>query len=440
MIGVNFMAKKEKIKKTPKEKAKKAGKILLIILLVIALIAAAFAVVNAVIVKSERSFVDKVKTVSYESQLVPEADADGNYTFTADRDFKIIQLTDVHIGSGFMSGKKDTMALNAVAAMVTAEKPDLVVVTGDVAYPVPFQSGTFNNKPGAVTFAELMENLGVYWCVVFGNHDTEAYSYFSREDIGKLYSDKEKYPHCLFSMGDEAVDGVGNYIINVKTSAGKITQSLFMFDSHSYTDNDYFGIMWKYDAIHKNQIEWYKKSLEKLTAENKGETPKSLAFFHIPPLEMRDAYYEYRDAGFKDTENVKYIYGKANEPGDVVVYSSAKNNGLIDAFLESKSTQGVFFGHDHVNNISLDYKGLKLTYGYSVDYLAYSGIYKFGLQRGCTVINTKPDGSVEYHGENYYQDKYSPVQEKESVELKTEWGADSDGALNPFANDGEEQE
>ena len=35
------------------------------------------------------------------------------------------------------------MALNAVAAMVTAEKPDLVIVTGDIAYPVPFQAGTF---------------------------------------------------------------------------------------------------------------------------------------------------------------------------------------------------------------------------------------------------------------------------------------------------------
>lgn len=425
--------KKEKVKKTPKQKAKKAGKVFLIVVLVIALIAGVGAVVNSVTVKSERSFTEKIKAVSYDEQLVPELAEDGSYTFITDRDFKILQLTDVHIGSGFMSGKKDTMAINAVAAMVTAEKPDLVVVTGDVAYPVPFQSGTFNNKPGAVTFANLMERLGVYWCVVFGNHDTEAYSYFSREDIAKIYSDKKAYPHCLFQSGDEAVDGVGNYIINVKNSAGKITQSLFMFDSHSYTDGDYFGIQWKYDAIHENQISWYKESLKKLTDENNGEAPKSLAFFHIPPLEMREAYYEYRDAGFKDTENVKYVYGKAGEK-DLVVYSSAKNNGLVDAFLESKSTQGVFFGHDHVNNISLDYKGLKLTYGYSVDYLAYTGIYKFGLQRGCTIINIRPDGSFAYNGENYYQDKYESAQAKESVDLENDWGADSEGSLNPFAS------
>ena len=430
--------KKPKVKKTPKEKAKKAGKVLLIILLVIAAIVAVCAVINAVIVKSEQKFVsNSVKPVSYTEQLKPTAEGDWGYSFTTDRDFKIVQLTDVHIGSGFMSGKKDTMALNAVAAMVTAEQPDLVVVTGDVAYPVPFQSGTFNNKPGAVTFADLMEKLGVYWCVVFGNHDTEAYSYFSREDIAKIYSDKDKYPHCLFLPGDSAVDGVGNYVVNVKNSKGKITQSLFMFDSHSYTDGDYFGIQWKYDAIHKNQIDWYKNMIDRFTAENKGETPKSLAFFHIPPLEMREAYYEYRDAGFKDTADVKYIYGKAGEK-KLVVYSSAKNNGLVDAFLNSKSTQGVFFGHDHVNNISLEYKGLRMTYGYSVDYLAYSKISKYGLQRGCTIITTKPDGSCDYHGENYYQDKYAPVQKKETVDLENEYGSDGSGTVNPFAGDDEE--
>lgn len=430
--------KKEKVKKprkTAKQKLKTLGKVLLIVLAVIAIIAAVVAALNIVTVKSERNFVSgSITPVEYEEQLVPVIDDDGYYTFTTDGDFKVMQLTDIHIGGGIMSGKKDNMALNAVAAMVSAEKPDLVIVTGDVAYPVPFQSLTFNNKPSAVTFAQLMEKLGVYWCVVYGNHDTEAYSYFTREEISDaVYGDKELYPHCLFQKGPEDVDGCGNYVIKVKNSIGEITQCFFMFDSHSYTDNDYFGIMWKYDAIHENQIKWYKDTVAALTEENAGITPKSLAFFHIPPLEMREAYYEYRDNGFKDTKDVKYVYGKAGEK-NLVVYSSAKNNGLVDAFLSEKSTQGVFFGHDHINNISLDYKGLRLTYGYSIDYLAYSGIYKYGLQRGCTLITTKQDGSFDYHGENYYQDKYVSAATKETVDLENDYGADSDGAMNPFAS------
>ena len=43
---------------------------------------------------------------------------------------------------------------------------------------------------------------------------------------------------------------------------------------------------------------------------------------------------------------------------------------------------------------------------------------KYGLQRGCTIIDIKPDGSFESHLENYYQDKYSAVNEKEQVTME----------------------
>lgn len=409
------MSKKEKIKKTPKQRLKIFLKVLLCIILVIAVAVGACAIVSVVGIKSNKSFIDNsVNAVAYDNQLEPTLDDDGYFTFTTDNDFRVMQLTDVHIGAGFLSTKKDNMALNAVASMIDTEKPDLVIVTGDVAYPVPFQAGTFNNKNSAKLFADLMEKLGVYWCLAFGNHDTEAYSYFTREDIAKLYENRDNYPHCLFQSGAKEVDGVGNYVIKLKNTKGEITEAFYMFDSHSYTDNDYFGIMWKYDCVHKNQIEWYNNTLADFANENNGKTPKSLAFMHIPILEFKDAYDEYRDNGFKDTENVKYVYGRAGEHNDVV-YSGSKNNGLFDAFLNSNSTQGAFFGHDHLNNFALNYKGVQLTYGYSIDYLAYSGISKYGLQRGCTIITIKPDGSFDCQLENYYQDKYQALNPKESV-------------------------
>lgn len=408
--------KAAKPKKTAKQRFKIFLKIILIIIIVIAVLAGIVAVVNTVGIKSNSNFISTVSAVSYDNQLEPTVDENGYYTFVTDNDFNVMQLTDVHIGGGFMSVRKDNMALNAVASMISEEKPDLVVVTGDIAYPVPFQAGTFNNKNSAMLFADLMEQLGVYWCLSFGNHDTEAYSYFTREDIAKVYENKDKYPHCLFQSGDEAVDGVGNYIVNVKNTAGKITQSLVMVDSHSYLDNDALGILWNYDCIHKNQVEWLNDEIASLTAQNNGETPKSLAFFHIPLIEMRDAWDEYTKNGFKDTENVQYIYGKAGEQ-DTVVFSSELNEGFFDSLLKNGSTQGVFCGHDHLNNFSIMYKGIRLTYGYSIDYLAYSGIYKYGSQRGCTMINISPDGSFDCHQENYYQDKYQTVNEKESVTM-----------------------
>ena len=410
--------KTKKPKKTAKQKWAIFGKIVMWIVIVIAVIAAIIATMNAISVKSTNNFISTIKAVEYDNQLKPAVDEkDGYYTFTTDDDFKVVQLSDVHIGAGFMSTKKDIMAANAVEAMVRAEKPDLVVVTGDIGYPVPFQSGTLNNKNAAKIFANLMEKMGVYWCLTYGNHDTEAYSFFNRADISKIYSNKEKYPHCLFQSGPEDVDGYGNYPIKVKNSAGKITQVFFMIDSHSYTDGDYFGALWKYDCIHKNQIDWYEKNVKAFTEENGGEVPKSMMFFHIPIQEMQTAYYEYRDNGFKDTDRVKYVYGKTGESGKVV-YASDKNEGMFDKIKELGSTKGVFFGHDHTNNISFMYDGIQLGYSYTVDYLAYMGIYQYGVQRGCAVMEVHPDGTYDRTLENYYQEKYKPINEKEKVTMK----------------------
>lgn len=410
------MATKEKQKRTPQQKRKIAGKVLLGILIAILCIIAIFTAINTICVASCKNYIKSINPVSYSSQLTPE-EKNGYTTFVTDNDFRVMQLSDVHIGAGFMSVKKDNQAINAVAAMVAEEKPDLVIVTGDIAYPVPFQAGTFNNKTGAVIFASLMEKLGVYWCPAFGNHDTEAYSYFNREDISELYSNRQKYPHCLFQSGPKDVDGYGNYIVNVQTSKGEITQSFVMLDSHSYIDNDYFGIMWKYDCVHKNQVEWYEQQIKALTKINNNKTPKSLMFFHMPPQEMLTAYNEYKENGYKDTADSKYIGGKAGEK-NLVVYPSEKNYGLFDKCLELGSTKGIFFGHDHLNNFTMLYKGIQLTYDYTVDYLAYVGINKYGTQRGCTMITTKPDGSFVSKAENYYQDKYTPQREKETVTME----------------------
>lgn len=410
------MATKEKQKRTPQQKRKIAGKVLLGILIALLCIIAIITAINTICVASCKNYIKSINPVSYSSQLTPE-EKNGYTTFVTDNDFRVMQLSDVHIGAGFMSVKKDNQAINAVAAMVAEEKPDLVIVTGDIAYPVPFQAGTFNNKTGAVIFASLMEKLGVYWCPAFGNHDTEAYSYFNREDISELYSNRQKYPHCLFQSGPKDVDGYGNYIVNVQTSKGEITQSFVMLDSHSYIDNDYFGIMWKYDCVHKNQVEWYEQQIKALTKINNNKTPKSLMFFHMPPQEMLTAYNEYKENGYKNTADSKYIGGKAGEK-NLVVYPSEKNYGLFDKCLELGSTKGIFFGHDHLNNFTMLYKDIQLTYDYTVDYLAYVGINKYGTQRGCTMITTKPDGSFVSKAENYYQDKYTPQREKETVTME----------------------
>lgn len=81
---------------------------------------------------------------------------------------------------------------------------------------------------------------------------------------------------------------------------------------------------------------------------------------------------------------------KKNKIGCAVLFAATVNFAL-------------FCGHDHFNNFSVNYKGIDLTYSYSVDYLAYSGINKKGSQRGCTVIITEPDGSYDFAQYNLYE-------------------------------------
>ncbi|MDR1905349.1 MAG: metallophosphoesterase, partial [Clostridiales bacterium] len=124
--------------------------------------------------KATIKLIDGISPVEKEDILIPEVDGGTGYiTFTLDkedREFRVLQLTDTHLGGGFLSIKKDSWAINAISALVHETKPDLIIVTGDMVYPVPFSSGTIDNLVSTRLFARLMERLGVYWTVVFGNH------------------------------------------------------------------------------------------------------------------------------------------------------------------------------------------------------------------------------------------------------------------------------
>ncbi len=425
--------KKEKIKGSKKKKFKK---FIIIFLVVVIALSAIIAVVNSILVNSNIKYAQSFKKVNYSNQLVPQKDANGNWVFTTDEDFKVMQLTDVHLGGGFMSNQKDEYALRAVANMVTTEKPDLVIITGDIAYPVFFQAGTLNNKSGANELIALMETLGVYWTVTFGNHDSEAYSYYDRKEVSSFYTD-ESLKYCLYQPGPEDIDGYGNHVIEVKNSAGLITQAFVMMDSHSYTDGDFLGLQWKYDNIHKNQVEWYKKEINRMNEENRAQlkvyneninsekydafkTVKSLGFYHIPLVETKDAWFELEANGFKDTESVKYVDGIIGETGKRV-YCGIGEDDLFEAMVEMDSTKATFFGHDHYNNATISKDGILFSYGYSVDYLAYIGISKEGSQRGCTVITCKPDTTFEINKYNYYSERYSDCDfTKEDVVMQFE--------------------
>ncbi len=411
--------KKVKKQKDPKRHLKRFG----VFLAICVLIAAVGTIATVITLNNNLEFAQSVQKVEYDSQLVPTLDESGCYTFTTDEDFKVMQLTDIHFGGGWMSAKNDKMTVNCLAALITAEKPDLVIATGDIAYPVPFQAGTFNNKSGAELFAQTMESLGVYWTLTFGNHDTEAYSYYDRETISEFYA--QGFEYCLFTAGPEDINGYGNQCIKVKNSKGEIVQALVMLDSGSYTDGDILGIKWDYDKVHDDQIQWYKDQISACNAENNAlgaQEVKSLVFLHIPFEEYKFAWEEYKNNDHQDTENVTWYFGRAGE-SEEGVYNSKYENDLFETMLEIGG-QAAFCGHDHLNCFSVDYKGIRLNYGYSVDYLAYDithSISQLGSQRGCVMITVSPDAEYDIEYKNYYEGNYPSVTDFPKEEVTMQW-------------------
>ena len=395
---------------------------------------ALLALANTICTAIDMRTVNALEPVYMEDQLTPEIDdATGFYTFTTDREFKVMQLSDIHLGSAILTVDNDKQVIKTVETMIRAEKPDLVIVTGDAFFPVP-QSGTFNNGNELKVFSTMMNKLGVYWAFTFGNHEYQGLSYLDEAKLAARLEGCGEY--CLFQRGSESVSGEGNYAINVKNSDGVITRSFIMLDSHAYLPEDKLGLGEAYDNIHKDQIEWYKSTVNMMTElnrqtisniENKATRStyseqfsivKSFLFFHIPLKEYRTAWENYKDNGYRDTADTKYIYGYMGEEKAPYIYCSEMDDDLFESVLDYGSTEGIFCGHDHTNSFSFEYKGVRLSYGLSCDCLVYKNIKHLGAQRGCTLIGCGADGSYTITPENYYQPKYD-FEGKEEVSMQT---------------------
>lgn len=398
-----------------------------------------------------RHYISSFEPVDYSGvdRVVPEIDPEtGYYTFTTDRELKIMMLTDIHLGGGFWSYKKDRKTVSEVITMLQKEKPDLVILDGDNTFAVPGPvyngGGTLNNYMVAHDVIHIFDHEGVYFSTVFGNHDTEVFDYTGRQKLGELYMN-DKFEYCIFDQNytDGAdLPSVTNQIILVKNTKGDIKKALLLVDSNAYVDNSIKAVLdWNYDIIRDSTVDWAAESLKALG------NPETVAFFHIPTSEFRIAYEDLAMNGFKDTEETKYISGVWDELIDGTTGSRIWHGGItregpledIDRFFETLGPDGLgvleacYCGHDHVNNAWVNYKGVDLIYGYSIDNLAYTDINYSGLQRGATIISINAEGKRATDFKNAYLDYGIPTDA--FVEVYTDRlyyeGGKPDGVLRP---------
>lgn len=421
------------------------------IIIIAVLLAGSAMAVNYGVSLHLRHYISSFDPVQYDEadRLVPEIDPEtGYYTFTTDRDLRIMMLTDIHLGGGFWSREKDRKTVYEVITMLQKEKPDLVILDGDNTFAVPGPvyngGGTLNNYMAARDVIQIFNHEGVYFSTVFGNHDTEVFDYTDRQKLGELYMN-DKFEYCIFDQN--YTDGgdlptVTNQIIQVKNTKGELTKALLLIDSNAYVDDSIQAVLdWNYDIIRDSTVDWAAESIKALGS------PKTVAFFHIPTSEYRIAYEELAANGWKDTKDTKYVSGVWDELIDDSTHSRIWHGGItkegpladIDKFFETLGPDGMkvleacYCGHDHVNNAVVNYKGVDLCYGYSVDNLAYADINYSGAQRGATIITISPDGKRKTEYKNAYKDYGVPADK--FVEVYTDHllyeGGKPEGVLMP---------
>lgn len=312
---------------------------------------------------------------------------DGVFTVVrpAGRELRILQLTDIHIGGGITTKRQDKQALYDCELLIRKSQPDLVIITGDLVYPIPIETLSRNNGVPLYEFACFMEHLGVPWAFVYGNHDTEdaaIYSSYSMNSIMSVFAygsqpDADGSKRLLFASTQPEISGRYNQYIRVENEARELERVLFLLDSNSYADGDL-------DYIHDDQVDWYAETVAALSQGRDTPVP-SLLFCHIPLREYQDAFAALQNC----EEDAEYLFGNNYE----ALNCPEERGRLFDTIRALGSTEAVFCGHDHYNNMGIRYKGIDLVYGMSIDYIAYPGIQTEIKQRGGTLICLTEDGS-----------------------------------------------
>ena len=133
-------------------------------------------------------YINATPVVSHNTHQIAYNDRTGVYTITSStEDFKILHLTDIHIGGSLYSYANDIKALEACYKEIEHTHPDLVVVTGDMCFPLGIMSLSLNNAAPVQQFAAFMRNTGIPWAFTYGNHDTESVSTLNKTQLDEVY-------------------------------------------------------------------------------------------------------------------------------------------------------------------------------------------------------------------------------------------------------------
>lgn len=332
------------------------------------------------------SYVEKSEHIDTDSVMTLEDDGYYSITKKNNKPFRVLQLTDLHIGGGYLSRHEDMRSLSIVNRTIESTKPDLIVLTGDLACPRAHISLSRNNLNSYRIITDMLERIGIPYAVTFGNHDAEGRATHKRRELAEFLMTKE---HCLLveHRENEHITGFSNYIVKLRNKSGKMNSVIFMLDSNEYVISDKKKT---YDYIHDDQVQWYENVTKRINKAEGRKVPSYL-FMHIPIREYNDAW----QAAINANDSAVYYYGSRDEK----ISCSNFQSKLFEKVLELGSTKGIFCGHDHLNDFSVEYKGVRFTYGQGIDCILYAK--NLSEHKGATLLKIQNDGRFWIKGKKH---------------------------------------
>jgi len=286
-----------------------------------------------------------------------------------------------------------------------------------------------NTKDVEVDYRRTVEQIlgpvveaGVPYSIVFGNHDNQSYYSGQVTDRDEMLAVWQSIGDCRTTDPAPEITGAGTCKVPIYSSNGtNLAFNLWMVDSGSYQDP--LDTSSGYDNPHADQIAWMK-------ANNDAEV-NSLVFQHIPMPETYNLFVE--DAnGEKTYGDKKYrlelkegVTGTAGEfPATIYAHD---NTGEFAALKEMGNVLGVFNGHDHLNDFSGTYDGIRITSvpgmsyfnygdeairGYGVIELDESDLSKFDYNTvKFSTLDAEAGGTTETTYDDYDVVEYSDLKE-----------------------------
>lgn len=369
----------------------------------------------------------------------------------AGKDVKVLQITDTQFvnydrvshGAASADNLYDVYteanfgknALDYIQKAFDSVKPDFIIMTGDNVF------GRFD--PDGTAFRALvnkLDSLKTPWAAVYGNHDNES-------EMGALWQN-EQLSNSKYGMFLQGVtDGNGNYTVGIKCG-GVVNRVFCMMDTNacSAAYNAAENHVTTTTGFTDDQISWFKRTIGAMKAADPSLSV-SMAY-HVPNYGYMQAKNQYAtEESTIDTHYYTLGLDIAAKAGDFGSYN-VLTGGTIDTFdyvdntvktydgeelvdiFKSNNVDSVFCGHEHQVSTSINYEGIRWTFGLK------TGIYDIPEWKnlGGTAITLNSETGALSVSHVYFDSTYQAYKDKVNAGEITGFGVNGLAVMSKTDN------